>query len=275
MELLSSSSSSSKRGGGGFTITFTSSNKRKNHQRSPTTSPTSSSSFRSDLDGGLEVQKVNLSKIKKSKLEAWAYELHNDTLLTPQDLAWCGKALISEAINYQYKNKSKKLTKAFLAKVPLMAHYQRRFEDDFVFDLEEELGMALNSDIIIAPMAPELCSVIYNDIECMIGVKQLMMLPAEEFQSSQSLNGSMEKEILVLEAVPEFSVAFNTIGAVSSAVAIPIASLPLKYQVNSGITLRSLVEGKKRYVNAINHFSQLNLWRLSSVDKKKKKRNMM
>ena len=217
--------------------------------------------FRADLCA--EQQEAVVAKTHQIHHDRWvhAHEETTTSLLSAQDSAWCGKALLSEAIRFQYSHKSKRLTKTLLERsCPLMQREQSRYEEDIAFSLEEKqrlilieqhlqrlpnVGTMSEAELedardkldrqidapeieardIVAPMAPELAQAMWHDFDLLLGVA-----PVQQ-QQPQQLAGKAQE----------------------GAGGVHRSSSPV---------FNSPKEIKAKYAQAMGSFTQLQLWRV-------------
>ena len=222
---------------------------------------------RSDVKN-LEAQKASIAKSSKSSMDSWVQDEQTKTLLPAQEMAWCGKALLAEAMRYQFRHGSKKLTKTLLEKAPLMSCHQRRFDEDFAFDLEEKqrseiIDAALDHMKAVNPTITEEELVEERRaLDCRISVPEI---------DPSSVTAPMAPAIA--QAMwNDFDVVLGTTSTATTKkddVPMPTTTpAPAK-----GQTMMSLQETRSKYAAAVNHFSQMMLWRLSSPKKKRSSRS--
>lgn len=220
-----------------------------------TTATSSQKQFRGDFAAAttLEAQQAAAAKATKLSKDRWMHEEQSATMLELEDAAWCGKALLSEAIRFQYTHSSKRLTKVLLERCPLMGHAQRRYEEDCAFNLEEKtqqhmVGLAL-----------------YRAQSERVEAGEALMTKDEV----QELRAQLDREIEVPEICPSSIVAPMApelaramwadlevmMGAAPKAMAKCAAPVP-QHQA------ASLDDVKAKYNQAIGTFTQLQLWRV-------------
>lgn len=232
--------------------------------------------FRADLD---HQQQVSMTVDHKyDTLDKWVLAQENSTYLKAADAAWCGKALLAEAMRYQFANKSKRLTKTLLERCPLMEYNQSRYEEDIAFQVEEQYRAKLVTEAlhqkfsegeleqmdedeiederelldrtvrvpeleakdIVAPVAPELAQAMWQDFDVVLGVAHPRDI---------SKPASVKKNALQ-----------------SSAKSLVGSGMQFHQQQPAGFSASVMPmtpeETKNKYCQTINTFTQLQLWRV-------------